>query len=312
MKTTHRDYSEENGDFHRLVRYFTAGPLPRRTHSTWCLGRLVDWKYALYERKRAYASFCNENAHLWFDAFGELAGFAVLEGGTSEFQILTLPGYRLLYPEMLEWVLEAGRERPAQYGCGFSTEVTEFQQWEIGALERCGFQREDEFFTRRFDLTGELAPRIPLPPGFEMVDLHTCPDYRAQARLRANAFQKKADLSEAEMEERLQFYNRNQNSPIYHAPTDLCVRAADGRFASGCEALINAPGLEADIERVCTHSDFRQRGFARAVILECLHRLKDLGLANAYITGYSPAAVGLYGSLGAADEVRAYCYEMKS
>lgn len=231
MKTTHRNYSEENGDFHRLVHYFTAGPLPRRTHSTWCLGRLVDWKYALYERKRAYASFCNENAHLWFDAFGELAGFAVSEGGTADFQILTLPGYRLLYPEMLEWVLEAGRERPAQYGCGFSTEVTEFQEWEARALERCGFQREDEFFTRRFDLTGALTPRAALPEGFEMVDLHTCPDYRAQARLRANAFQKKADLSEAEMEERLRFYNRNQNSPIYHAPTDLCVRAADGCFA---------------------------------------------------------------------------------
>jgi len=311
MKTTHRDYSEENGDFHRLVRYFTAGPLPRRTHSTWCLGRLVDWKYALYEKKRAYASFCNENAHLWLDAFGELAGFAVSEGGTADFQILTLPGYRLLYAEMLEWVLEAWKERPAKYDSGFSTEVTEYQELEAWSLERCGFQRGDEFFTRRFDLTGELAPRAVLPPEYEMVDLHVCPDYRAQARLRANAFQKKADLTEEEMEDRLRFYNRSQNSPIYHAQTDLCVRAADGRFASGCEALINAPGMEADIERVCTHSDFRQRGLARAVILECLHRLKDLGLANAYITGYSPAAVGLYGSLGAADEVKAYCYEIK-
>jgi predicted GNAT family acetyltransferase len=46
--------------------------------------------------------------------------------------------------------------------------------------------------------------------------------------------------------------------------------AEDGRFAAGAEALINAPGLEADIERVCTHSDFRKRGFARAAIQECL------------------------------------------
>lgn len=43
--------------------------------------------------------------------------------------------------------------------------------------------------------------------------------------------------------------------------------AEDGLLIAGCEALINAHGLEADIERVCTHSDFRQRGFARAVIM---------------------------------------------
>ena len=70
MKTTNRDYSEENGDFNRLARFFMiVGGTPRH-YSTWCLGRIVDWKYALYENKRAYVSFCEENAHLWFDGFG--------------------------------------------------------------------------------------------------------------------------------------------------------------------------------------------------------------------------------------------------
>jgi GNAT superfamily N-acetyltransferase len=87
------------------------------------------------------------------------------------------------------------------------------------------------------------------------------------------------------------------------------VMAQDGTFVAGCEALINAPGLEADVERVCTHSNFRKRGFARAVIQECLYRLQDIGIHNAYITGYSLEAVGLYGSIGAADEVRSFIYE---
>ncbi len=42
----------------------------------WCLERLVDWKYSLFENKRAYAAFCNINPHLWLDVLGELAGFA--------------------------------------------------------------------------------------------------------------------------------------------------------------------------------------------------------------------------------------------
>lgn len=309
MKTTHRNYSDEQGDFQRLARFFTQRPVARRTHTTWCLGRLADWKYALYPNKRAFACFCEENAHMWFDGLGELAGFAVSESGDAGFSILTLDGYRFLYEEMLHWVLDTWKGRVRDQS-RFSTEITEYQDWETRILERYGFRCELTFFTRRFDLTCELAPRSPLEPGFVIVDMKSHPDYVAQSILRANAFQKKSHLTEEELNDRLKYFNYSSNGPVYHPDTDLCVMAEGGRFAAGCEALINAPGLEADIERVCTHSDFRKRGFARAVIQECLYRLKDMGIHNAYITGYSPEALALYGSLGAVDEVKAYFYEI--
>lgn len=309
MKTTDRNYSEELGDFHRLARFFTSHRTDRRTLTTWCLGRLVDWKYALYENKRAYASFCEENAHLWFDGFGELAGFAICESGDAGFSILTLDGYRWLYEELLNWVLQAWQGRITAES-RFSTEITEHQAWEMKTVERYGFRVEAPFFTRRFDLTGELAPRLPLEADFSIVDMQSHPDARAQAFLRAEAFQKKAALTEEELNNRLKYYNHSCNGPIYHPQTDIYVMAKDGRFVAGCEALINAPALEADIERVCTHSDFRQRGFARAAIQECLYRLRAMGIHNAYITGYSEAAIALYGSLGAMDEVRSYFYEL--
>jgi ribosomal protein S18 acetylase RimI-like enzyme len=309
MKTTHRNYAEENGDFNRLAHFFiTTGAVPRSL-STWCLGRIVDWKWALYDNKRAYPAFCNQNAHLWFDGYGELAGFAISEGGGSDFHVLTLDGYRFLYEEMLQWVLEAWKDRIPGKGSCFSTEITEHQAWEARVLERYGFRLTDTFHTRRFDMTRELPPRAPLEPGFSIVDMKSHPDYRAQAILRANAFQKKNELSEDDLNTRLTYYNHSIQGPIYHPDTDLCVMAEDGRFVSGAEALINAHCLEADIERICTHSDFRQRGFARAVTLECLYRLKEIGLRNAYITGYSPAAIALYGSMGHVDEFRSFIYE---
>ncbi len=265
----------------------------------------MDWKYGLYDKKRTYASFCNENAHLWFDAFGELAGFAISENGYDDFAILTLQGYRFLYEEVLQWVLQNWRDRSS---C-FSTEMTEHQALEAGILERYGFQIQSSFFTRRFGLAGELVPRFPLEPGFVVVDMQTYPDYRSQGILRANAFQGKEKISEEELGVRLKYYNYCHNSPIYHPQTDLCVMAEDGTFVSGCEALIDARNAQADIERVCTHSKFRHRGFARAVIQECLYRLRDMGIQNAYITGYSPEAIALYGSLGAVDELKSLVYE---
>lgn len=181
MRTAHRNYSEEIGDFLRLARFFTEHPADRRqTHTTWCLGRLVDWKYARYENKRAFASFCEENAHLWFDAFGELAGFVVSESGDAGFSILTLDGYRFLYEEMLNWVLEAWKARTTKES-HFSTEFTEYQGWEMKTAERYGFHVESQFFTRWFDLTKDLLPRLPLAPGFTIVDMGSHPDVRVKA-----------------------------------------------------------------------------------------------------------------------------------
>jgi GNAT superfamily N-acetyltransferase len=309
MKTTHRNYSDENGDFNRLARFFTSNSRCPRIHTTWCLGRLVDWKYGLYENKRAFAAFCDENAHLWFDAFGELAGFSLSENGDASFNIITLEGYRFLYEEILQWTLDAWKERVTKKGPGFSTEITEHQDLERRVLEQYGFKYRSAFYTRRFDLTKELIPRCPLEPGYVIVDMQSHPDYRAQAIMRADAFQGKSTLSEDELNIRIKYYNHSHNGPIYHPQTDLCVMAEDGRFVSGCEALINAHCLEADIERVCTHGSFRKRGFARAVIQECLYRLRDMGIHYAYITGYSLEAVALYGSLGAVDEQRSFIYE---
>ena len=162
MRTTHRSYSEVSGDFNRLSQFIVAHNCHLRTHSTWSLGRFVDWKYGLYDSKTAIAGFCDKNAQLWFDAFGELAALAISENGGPDFAVLMAEGYRFLYEEILDWVLDHWGER----GPSLATEITERQAREIAILERAGFQLESTFYTRRFDLTLERVERFPLEPGF--------------------------------------------------------------------------------------------------------------------------------------------------
>ena len=305
MKTTHRKYDDEAGDFRRLSRFILEHNADLRAYSTWCIGRFVDWKYGLYESKTAVPDFCGQNAHLWFDDFGELAGFAIAENGDADFAILTTAGYRFLFADMLQWVLANwGRRQPR-----LAIEITEQQTYEAKILARFGFRHGSTFFRQEFDLTQPLTGRFPLEVGFVLVDMAAHPDYMAQRILRNDAFQGRIPTSEEALRREMLFYNHSHNGPIYHPQTDLCVMAADGRFVSGCEALIDAWNAEADIERVCTHSSFRQRGSARAVIQECLVRLQEMGMRKAYITGYSEAAIKLYASLGAAQEARAFGYE---
>lgn len=304
MKTTHRNYNEEAGDFIRLAQFIGHNNSAIRTYSTWCIGRFVDWKYGLYEHKTAVPDFCNNNAHLWFDGFGELAGFVISEEGDAGFAIITKAGYRFLFEEMLQWVLQNWVDREPQ----LTIEITEHQTTEANILKQFGFQHKSTFYTQQFDLTQQPTTQFPLEPGFTLVDMATHPDYRAQRILRDDAFRSKSVISEEDLQWELKFYNHMHDGPIYHPQTDLCVMAADGQFVAGCEALIDAQNAEADIERVCTHSNFRQRGFARVVIQACLQRLHMMGMRKAYITGYSPAAITLYKSLGAGKESSAFIY----
>ena len=304
MLTTHRGYSDAFGDFNRLARFVIDHNEAVRAYSTWCIGRLVDWRYSPFPRTRLVSSFCEDNAQLWFDAFGELAGFVVSESGDAEFAIITAAGYRFLFPEMLAWALSHWAER----GPRFCIEITAAQDAEARALEAAGFHRSSIFYTEWFDLTQPRPQRCELETGYSIVDMAAHPDYRGQRILRHNAFRGET-LSPTELDNHLEWLTGYLRNPIYHPATDLCVMAPGGTLVAGCEALIDARNLEADVERVCALSTHRRRGFARAVIEECLLRLQAMGLRHAAITGYSEGAVALYRSLAPTCETVNFVWE---
>jgi GNAT superfamily N-acetyltransferase len=307
MKTTQRNYDNAGGDFHRISRFIQVNNSQMREYSTWCIGRFVDWKYALWGSKLSTPGFHAQNAQLWFDGFGSLAGFTISENGDHEIAIITTEGYRFLFEEMLVWALDNWGDRSP----GLSIEITSHQLREVSILERNGFQRETSFFRSHFDLTTDLGERYQLADGFAIVSMQTEADYLAQLLLRQNAFAGKTALSEAEIEHITKISNHGRDNPIYHAETDLCVVASDGTYVSGCEALIDASNLEADIERVCTHHDYRRQGLARVVIQACLYRLQEMGMQKAHISGYSEGAIALYGSLGAQARTEFFIYHRK-
>ena len=94
------------------------------------------------------------------------------------------------------------------------------------------------------------------------------------------------------------------------AEFDLSIINPQGEHVAGCEAFIDYENGVAEIERVCTHSGYRRRGLAKAVIESCFHRLRSHGIYTAYITGWNEATNNLYGKLGHSKEVERSCYEL--
>jgi len=110
MNLTHRDYVDQDGDFLLISRFIYTHYAQLRRNSTWCIGRFVDWRYGMWGKKPTTPDFWDKNAHLWFDGFGRLAGFAISEEGGCEFAVITTEGYGFLFEELLVHG-ELGRSR---------------------------------------------------------------------------------------------------------------------------------------------------------------------------------------------------------
>ncbi len=302
MKVSTRAYNPESGDFERLCRFIIQDNRAKRDYFVWQLGRIVDWKYGLWREDKYFPNFFRKNAQLWLDYFGELIGFAISENGDNMFQIFIKDAYMQVYTEMAQWVIEHWRDRDV----ALATQVTEKQPAQLRILEQCGFVSKGiAEVTRMYNLSDMETAAPVLAEGFELVDMATHYDPIGLARLKANAFSNRNSVSNVE----LLAHEYVRESPIYQPEFDLAIVTAQGEYVAGCEAFIDYENGVAEIERVCTHSAYRRKGLAKAVIQACFHRLRNHGIPTAYITGMSEGAISLYGKLGHHKEINRVHYE---
>ena len=72
MRLTNRDFIYESNDFDMMCKFLLRENKIKQDNYTWGIGRLCDWKYALWNSKKFFPNFFKKNAHLWFNAFDEL------------------------------------------------------------------------------------------------------------------------------------------------------------------------------------------------------------------------------------------------
>jgi hypothetical protein len=304
MKFYNRPFDDGRNDFKKLWDFLVADYANRKDNFIWSLGRLTDWKYGLWHEKKFIPTFLRKNAQLWLNFFDEPVGFAISEEGDNMFFIMTACGYEFLYDEILCWVLENWGGR----GQELVTEVHEFQETALRVLREKGFVTDGKCATTRMYPLRNRCSDYMLCEGFTITDMTRNRDYKGKRLMQANAFRNVNTVSELD----LLAYEYNRESPVYEPYYDLSVIDEAGRHASGCLAFVDYANGYAEVERVCTHSDFRRKGLCEAVIRECFSRLKVNGIEYAYITGYSSEANGLYEKLSPVKRKSWFHYKLKT
>lgn len=300
MRTYHRNFIFESNDFENMCKFIIQDNSVKKDFFSWHIGRIVDWKYNLANLKRHFPDNFNNAAHLWFDYFHNLIGFVISEEMNNEYAILLKKEYSFLYPEIIGWI-------KSEWGSKYDllvTQVVENETELIKALEDEGYKRNNCLeMTRVFD-TSLYKDFCIEDSSVQFQSMLENGNYIEQAKLRRNAW---AKTYNEEIDLMIREYCRR--SPIYNAKYDFVLVNSEGRHVSGCEAFIDYENNTAEIERVCTHSDFYNRGYAQMTLKACMRRLFENNIMTAYISGSYDKTIHLYGKLGHVKEYSRYSYE---
>jgi len=302
VKTRHRPFVYESSDFKHMCALLVRDNASKRESFIWHIARLVDWKYNLFNCKRRFPGNYSSAAHLWFNYYDELVGFVISEEFNEQFDIIVLDEYMHLYPEMLAW---ARTEWGPQH-CQLITSVADVHEKRISVLEQAGYQRTGEVeMTRIFDTSRFRDVSLPAAP-LRFESMAENKNYANQAVLRRSAWSNHND--DPQTDEAIRAYIRT--SPIYDARFDFVLVDESDAHLSGCEAFIDYANNTAEIERVCTHADYYNKGYSKLVLRNCLRVLHENQIGTAYISGGYDKTIHLYGALGHVNEFACFFYRL--
>jgi ribosomal protein S18 acetylase RimI-like enzyme len=230
-----------------------------------------------------------ERTRIWEDAGGRIVAVAMHEGG-RELHPQVHPGYRHLTDEVIAWA-EAAAARLGDDRAFLHVWDSDLVLRQIA--EARGYTQGDGWGIARVTRFGTWPLEEPRVPG----DYKMRPTRAGDADDEAIAVLLNAAFGRTfhHAEEHRAF---SLHAPSFRRDLDLVAVAPDGSFVSYAAACWDDTNRHAVFEPVCTHPEHRQRGLARALMLEGMRRARDLGALTIGVeTGDMDPANALYDSL---------------
>jgi mycothiol synthase len=234
---------------------------------------------------------------LWETSRGELVA-AITPDGVGEAYLQVDPGHRT--PDLDEAMIAAAEAYLATQGSQQRVFVDPTDAQRVAILERRGFRRvtaEDAAEIQHRRLLSDPVPAVPRIPGYRVRAMGDGLELLERCYASGLAFHDDDITVARGNRDDPSWYRHIQTAPLYRRDLDIVAVADDGSVGAFCTAWFDDVTRTAILEPVATVAAHRRRGLARAVILEALHRLREMGCLVAFVGGYSPAANALYGSI---------------
>lgn len=231
---------------------------------------------------------------LW-EVGDELLGFAWLEEPDGVVMQVhpRLRGSGMLEREMLDW---AAHQTRAVYGerAGDElwTRVPEDDPQLSAFLAGLGFVRDPDHALKMFREVDDSLPRPTPLDGWTVREVGGDDEWEQRVETHREVWHPSRVTLEA--------YSQLRKAPGYNPSLDLVAVAPDGTFGSYCICWFDPGSRTGLFEPVGTRPALRGKGLGKTVMLEGLHRLRELGARSAAVTAIhdNESAAGLYESVG--------------
>lgn len=277
-----------------------------------------NWELRHWEGNRFHSETSEWNPEsfadhmLWETPSGRLAGMLHHEGDEIWLQIH--PEFREAIEEPM---IEYGESCFAQPNTDGRLQahiiVYEYDapRWKL--LQKRGYQKMSYGWITRWMRLGNQPLRQPVvADGYELRATYPPSDGEKHwadcagiANLLIQSFGRPPDFHQPE-----DTHNFMTQAPIFLNELNLVMVAPDGSIAAHAALNLDSANSFAIFEPVCTHPDHRQRGLAKALMLEGLRRVREFGARIVEVsTGDSDAANALYDTIGFTEYYKAYAWK---
>lgn len=226
----------------------------------------------------------DEITGVWENESGQIVGVVNIEhadkfhSGWGESFLQRHPDYDPILTEMLTYAEKYLRNRERNL---VFIPIYDYDQALITAVQKRGYRRNDDsliwdsIYTVR-----ETIPKTYMPAGYQ---IRSMADEGSDIDAHCKAFGVAFNHSEPkDWPSRISFEGLQQ-APNYQADLDIYTVAPDGEYASFCIAWWDEHNKIASLEPVGTTPEHRRKGLARAVVLEAIRRVADLGAERVFV-----------------------------
>ena len=287
-KICHRNIILESNDFQNMVCLQTD--LYGKGNHNWTLGRLYGWRYGLWTPESRNPEIFAKSAELFFDEDGVLLGFIILEACGGNTATIFAQDDEQILEEMVHFLDMGGN-----FENTYSIYCSESSLLEIEVLRNHKYISVSyEDITFEYCAEDIVLPTIDLPNGYTLTDENIFLDIERLERFRFSAFNPNANFDE----EIAWAYRYSRENPF--TKKELCIVLLDGSKnpVSSCMGYLDVANSDVEIEVVCTKKEEEGKGFAKAVIAECIRRSLEMGAKRVNISGWNSLTKHLYSGFG--------------
>lgn len=247
-----------------------------------------NWLQPRWEYMHYHPMFNARETHrigLW-ELQGSLIAVANYELDYGEVFFQTHPNFCALKSEMLLYAEDSLRRAD---GDTHATLVAWINDWDTDFETQAaglGYVKHDEHpeFHDVYMFPQDLELHVPeLPSGYQLQSFAEANDIRKYHRVMWRGFDNGPEPSRD-----FTFRRRMQSAPNFEPALNIVAVAPDGNYAAYSGIWFDHVNRVAYVEPVATDPDHRRRGLGKAVVLECIRRVKARGCGPIYVESGLP------------------------